>query len=171
MEIKQTTVEAIIEHLKTLARDSWSGNTGEERANQLEKFLNETLENYSQKLGFTKVEILMAIEGRRDYSAINYYQRANFPLLENVTVFANKEEYQAKCPSGQFTCPHCGGISTDPQECNSGRKIKEARKLKVCNWKSYGLFRTMGKGYQLVIKDTFLKDGTVYHIFKPIEIN
>lgn len=92
MEIKQTTVEAIIEHLKTLARDSWSGNTGEERANQLEKFLNETLENYSQKLGFTKVAILMAIEGRRDYSAINYYQRANFPLLENVTVFANKEE-------------------------------------------------------------------------------
>jgi hypothetical protein len=170
MPSTKNTIEGIMEDLKSTARDSWSGETGEERARNLESFLNETLENYSKVLGFTKLEILMAIEGRRDYSEINYYQRANFPLLENVTVFADKEEYREKCPSGKFTCPHCGGVSTDPQDCNSGRKIREARKIKVCNWKSYGFFRTMGRGYQLVIKDTFLKDGIVHHIFKPIEI-
>ena len=25
-----------------------------------------------------------------------------------------------------------------------------------CNWKSYGFFRTMGRGYRFIIKNTFL---------------
>lgn len=160
------TIVQIIEHLKQLAYESWRGRTGEERATELEQFLNETLDNYSEVLGFDRLEILKSIEARRDYSVMNYYQRANFPLLENVTIFESLEAFKNRCPSHEFICPNCGGISKDPETCDSGKVIKG----KECDWKAYGLFGTLGKGCQLVIKDTFLQNGAVYKIFMPKEL-
>lgn len=157
----------IIDDLKQKARDSWKGEVGENRAIELEKFLNETLENYSAFLGFDKLKIMKAIESRRNYSAINYYQRANFPLLSDIKIYENRDEFLKQCPSHAFICPHCNGISSDPNECNSGIKIEG----KLCDWKSYGLFGTLGKGINILFKDSFLKDGVVYDIFMPKELS
>lgn len=164
---ERLNMQQTIEHLKQLARDSWKGQTGEERAKHLEEFLDETLENYSSVLGYSKEEILNAMESRRDYSAINYYQRANFPLLQDVLVYQNREEFLKVCPSKEYICPMCEGISTDPNKCNTGLEMKKGE---ICNWKSYGLFGTMGKGASIVFKDSFLQDQTVYKIFMPKEL-
>ena len=61
----------------------------------------------------------------------------------------------------------CKGITTDYQECNSGKKMSKG---KICNWKSYGLFGTCGKGYTCLVKEGFLEHPKVYNIFKPIEL-
>ena len=77
-------------------------------------------------------------EDDRDYWYMNYYQDANQPLIdsENVFVFETVEELREKC-GNQFICPCCKGISTNPYECNSGKKVNK----KICDWKSYGLFQ------------------------------
>lgn len=160
-------MEVTIEKLKQEARNSWKGETGEGRAMDLEKFLRVTLKNYSEVLGYTEEEILNALEKKRSYSAINYYRRANFPLLEDVRVFKNRQEFLAQCPSKEYICPRCGGISKNPEVCDSGLEMAEGE---ICNWKSYGFFGTMGKGVSIVFKESFLEDQTVYNVFMPKEL-
>lgn len=161
--------EEIIEILKQKAREGWGGQTGEDRATELERFLRKTLINYSTILGYTEEEILVKIEGWRDYSAINYYQEANFPRLENIEIFETAEQLRQKFPSHKFVCPMCHGISTDPNTCNSGL-FMDKKKKKVCDWKSWGLFRTAGAGYRFVIKEDFLTRPIVHEIFMPVEL-
>ena len=161
--------EEIIEILKQKARESWGGQPGEDRATELESFLRKTLTNYSAVLGYTEEEILTKIEGRRDYSATNYYQEANFPCLENIEIFETTEQLRQKFPSHKFVCPMCHGISTDPNTCNTGL-FMDKKKKKVCDWKSWGLFGTMGAGYKFVVKEDFLKHPIVHEIFMPIEL-
>ena len=55
---------------------------------------------------------------------------------DDVFVFENAAELRAKC-GNQFICPNCGGISTDPYKCNSGKEVKG----KICDWKAYGLLQ------------------------------
>jgi len=141
-------------------------NDNERFAKKLE-WVKEMVKHYSEKLGFSELEILTAFEKRRDYWSANYYQEANFPRLDGVDVYENFEEVMKRFPSKQFICPRCNGISTNPYECNSG---KEMDKNKICDWKSYGLFRTLNGGYRFTIKDSFLEKPFVDNIFKPIEI-
>lgn len=93
--------------------------------------------HYEEKLGIPWREILKSWEDGRSYWFMNYYQDCNQPLIDSdkVFVFEDAQELREKCGT-QFICPNCKGISTDPYECNSGKKIKG----KVCDWKSYGLF-------------------------------
>lgn len=158
----------IIEKCEQLARESWGGQEGENRAKKVGGFLRETLANYSKVLGFSEDKIMHAIEERRNYCVNNYYQRANFPKLdENIKIYETKDDLFKECPSKEFICPSCEGVSTDPQQCNSG---KETSKGKTCDWKSYGLFGTAGKGYKFIIKDEFLIGGVVWDIFMPKEL-
>jgi len=159
--------ESLIEALKQSARESWHGEYGEERAVEIETFLRKMLNNYSQVLGFSEEEIFQKLESRRDYSAINYYQECNFPLLEEVEIFDTIKQLNEKFPSHQFICPCCGGISTNPTTCNSGKEVKKG---KVCDWCSYGLFKTMGKGYLFAVKQDFLTNPKVHEIFMPAEL-
>lgn len=158
-------MEQIIDKLKDEARRSWHGAEGERRAERLESFLRPMLAEYAAALGLAEPDVLAAIEGRRTYSAINYYQRANFPELSGVRIFANRAEALAAMPSRQFRCPACAGVSTDPYECDSGKKLKG----KACDWKSYGLFRTVGKGFRFTIREGFLEQPRVEEIFMPLE--
>ncbi len=159
-------MEEIINKLKQKARDSWGGKTGEDRAEALEKFLRKTLAQYSEILNLPQEAILKAIESRRTYSAINYYQEANFPDLKGVRLFDTLEDFTKAFPSRKFRCPSCKGISTNPYTCNSG---KEMTKGKICDWKSWGLFGTMGKGLWFTIKKSFLEKPFIGEIFMPIE--
>ena len=168
LNILNKTLEVIMEEICGLARLDWSGKQGEEDYQKMKEFLTVTLDNYEKNLGIPKLDILISIENRRDYNARNYYQRANFPLTEDIDVYDTMKDFKTKFPSGEFICPVCEHISTDPQECNSG---KEMSKGKICDWKSYGLLGTAGKGYKFIIKDDFLTRPIVWEIFKPKELS
>ena len=156
---------ATYEEVLQQARDSWSGETGERRARELDAFLKEMLNEYSIALRIPESVLFEGFEKARTYSAINYFQRANFPSLKDVRVFNTKKEVGAFLETKQFRCPHCKGISTDPQVCDSGIKVDK----KKCDWKSYGLFRSLGAGLRFICLETFLINaGPVHEIFMPV---
>lgn len=157
--------EYLIAKIRENRKGGWS--TDFRDTDETERFIRNMIKNYSAILGYSEADILRKIEGRRDYWSANYYQAANFPKLENVKVFETVKELQQTFPSHKFVCPACNGISTDPNTCNSG---KEMSKGKICDWKSYGLFGTFGKGYRFVVKEDFLNRPVVYEIFMPIEM-
>jgi hypothetical protein len=156
-----TDKEKLISELKKKTAEDFS----EKSAEELEVFLRKMLANYSEVLGYPEDEILTRLEERRDYSAVNFYQTANYPCLEDVDVLEDEAAVKVKLSSKQFKCPACGGISTNPHVCNSG---KELSKGKICDWKSYGLMGTLGEGYKFVVKSNFLNNPIVYDIFPPI---
>ncbi|WP_407330571.1 hypothetical protein [Enterovibrio sp. 27052020O] len=149
-----------LEKIKQLCRESWSGETGEQRAVDAEAFILGFLPSYAGLLGISQQQVLDAIEAKRTYSAVNYYQQSNFPSLDGVKIFDTKQAFAEAAPSKQFRCPSCGGVSSDPYECDAS---------KDCDWKSYGLFGTLGKGVRIVVKDTFLEHPRVHEIFMPLE--
>lgn len=114
------------------------------------KWVIDRANHYAEKLGIPAAEILDSWEKRRSYWYMNYYQDCNQPLIEadNVRVFNNVAEMLESIGENKFRCPLCGGVSTNPYECNSGvivSKIKDG-KDGPCNWKVYGLFGDLGKG-------------------------
>src|SRR5690606_20032443 len=115
-------MEQTIEKLKGLARDSWDGKIGEQRAIELEKYLREKLAEYSNALDIPQEEILKSWEEDRTYSAINYYQEANQPSIkaDKVKIFETVEEMLKAIGDEKFRCPSCEGVSTNPYLCNSG---------------------------------------------------
>jgi hypothetical protein len=156
MASKILTYEEIIEQ----ARSTWAGKTGDERAESVKNILDTRLENYSQKTGISKDEILIAFEKKRNVNTVNFYQTANFPLLEDVFVFETLDDFKKKFPSGKTVCPSCGKESTDPYECSQPK----------CDWKVYGLLGDLGKGIKVIIKDRFLENPVPINIFKPVEL-
>ena len=159
-----TTLEIITTIAASISERN-SPSLAAERIGAVQALLDRVLPEYSAVLGLTPDEVLAAIEAKRNVTAPNYYQDANFPKLDGVTVFDTPEAFIAAYPSRQYVCPACAGISTDPYECNAGT----VRDDKACNWKSYGLFGTMGKGLRAVVKSTFLESPRVHEIFMPVE--
>lgn len=105
----------------------------------------ERVRHYAGKTGLSAIDILNAWESHRSYWYMNYYQEANQPLIEaeNVHVFDTVEAFKESVGAPQFRCPKCKGVSSDPYECNASDD---------CDWKSYGLFGTLGKGSYVFIK-------------------
>lgn len=156
---------ATLEAIKQMGRDSWDGETGERRAESMEKLLTRVLPEYAAALDLSQDEVLAALERNRSYSAINYYQDAKLPPISEIPVHATLADFKALIPSRKFRCPSCHGISTDPYECDSG----VIRDSSPCNWKAYGLFGTLGRGYRCVVKETFLEHPVVHEVFMPVE--
>lgn len=135
----------------------------------------EICNHYAEFFKLDPVAVFQALEKKRDYSYPNYYQDANFPKLDGVTVYENMEAMkEAINPSLGFRCPRCNGISKDPYTCDSGVEIdygtKKKPKLGPCDWKSYGLFGTLGKGLRFTVREGFLEHPTVDSIFYPIAL-
>lgn len=156
-------MEQTIDKLKGLARDSWTGRTGEERAERLEKYLREKLADYSLSLSIPQEEILQAWEDQRNYSAINYYQECNQPSIKagKVKVFNTVDDMLKAIEDKQFRCPACEGISKNPYKCDSGKEISNG---KVCDWNVGGLFGDLGKGAHVFCKDKMRGET----IFMPV---
>lgn len=134
--------------------------------NDVKKVIDRMLPQYSAFLGLPEVEILRAIEGKRDYWSPNYYQDSKWPDLGgDVRVFKSQQEMMAAIGKMEFRCCTCNGITTNPYECNSGLEMEAG---KTCDWKTYGLFRTMGHGLRFTFKDGFLDNPKVDEIFMPI---
>lgn len=120
-------------------------------------------EHYAEKTGISPDEILDAWENDRSYWYMNYYQEANQPEIkgDNVRVFNTVEELLEDIGEMKFRCPACNGISTNPYSCDSGELLEHD---KVCDWKAYGLFGTLGKGANVFVKDKI----RVETIFMPL---
>ena len=132
------------------------------------KWAIDRAKHYGEKLGLPWEDILDAWERDRTYWYMNYYQDANQPLIQgdNVRVFDTVEQLKESIREPKFRCPMCGGVSTDPHCCNTGlNMVKDRRrKPKVCDWKSYGLFGTLGKGVTIYVKEKLRSE----HIFMPV---
>ena len=117
--------------------------------------------HYEHKIGATTHDLLNAWESRRNYWYMNFYNN-EIPRLDtsDILIIESKADFPDIAKDG-FICPRCGGVSTDPQECNSGKLMDP---INICNWKSYGLFRTLGKGITLFILEDYSSRG----IFKPV---
>ncbi|MGG6448264.1 hypothetical protein [Pseudobacillus badius] len=152
-------MEQTIEKLKEQARKSSSGETGDQRAEDLESYLRNKLREYSTSLNIPQEVILEAWEKQRDYSAINYYQEANQPSIDadNVKIFETVENMLKAIGEKQFRCPVCEGISSNPYKCNSGKEVQK----KPCDWKVYGFFGDLGKGIHVFCKDK-MKGETIF---------
>ena len=128
------------------------------------KWIIDRLKHYSHFTGINAVTILDAWEKDRSYWFMNYYQNSNQSKINNndILILEDAADFKRQFTRG-FRCPSCGGISTNPFNCNSG--IKNSNN-KICNWKSYGFFGTMGKGTYIFMKDKALGQT----IFKPLEL-
>jgi hypothetical protein len=126
--------------------------------------------HYADKTGLTPEAILDAWEKRRDYWYMNYYQDANQPAIEadRVRVFETVADLLASVGSSGFRCPHCGGVSKSPYECDSGVLVNlmnsKSRKKEPCDWKVYGLFGHMGNGIAAYVKEKMALEK----LFMPI---
>jgi len=121
--------------------------------------------HYSHVTDVPIVNILNAWEKHRGYWYMNYYQDGNQPKLHkgcNIFVYDTTLETAELLEKG-FRCPACGGVSTDPSKCNSGKKMSFS-KSGICDWKVYGFFGDLGKGAYIFIKEK--ARGT--RIFMPI---
>ncbi|MDW5418141.1 hypothetical protein R6242_16365 [Iodobacter sp. CM08] len=159
-------MELQIEKLKEQARESSSGQHGEQRADELERFVRKMLAEYTSVMGGDQGELLSALEAKRTYSAISYYQEANLPSLAGVRIFDNLQDLFKQYPSKQYRCPACKGVSSNPYDCNSGIQSKSN---KPCDWKAYGLFRTLGEGLRFTFREGFQENPRIEEIFMPIE--
>lgn len=121
------------------------------------------VQHYAQVTGLEASVILDACEKRRNYWYMNFYQESRLPRLDGkrVKIFATQAELQAAVGTQGFRCPRCGGVSTSHEECNSGLKIG---KNEVCDWKTYGLFGTLGQGVFVFVKEPVIWGD----IFTPI---
>lgn len=153
---KDMTIAEVIES----ARSSWSGSEGDRRADSVRAVIEDVCNEYSEAFGLTHDEVFEAIEAQRDYSAVNYYQRASFPALDGVTVYGDLDEFKATVNGQGFRCPSCCEVSSNPYECDAGD----------CDWKSYGLFRCMGKGHKVLVRSMFPERLKPDEIFMPVAL-
>lgn len=107
--------------------------------------------HYAEKTGLSTEEILNAWEQDRTYWYMNYYQDCNQPEItsDRVRVFETLDEFKASIGTQGFRCPHCRGVSTNSHVCDSGVVINKIK----CDWKVYGLFRDLGQGVTVFVKE------------------
>jgi len=119
--------------------------------------------HYEYKLGIPAGDVLTKWEEERGSgrSITSFY--GDIPRIDgdNVLLVNSKEEWDIIRQHG-FRCPMCGGVSNNPVECDTGCNMPGTDK--VCDWKAYGLFGTLGKGVTVVNGNSMLHGS----IFKPI---
>lgn len=123
------------------------------------------VKHYSEKTGLSAESILDTWEEERNYWFMNFYQDANQPMLDadHVVVFEDVGALRTKIGGKGFRCPSCSGVSKSPFTCDTGIETDNG---KPCDWKSYGLFGTLGKGIFVFVKS----EMKGHHIFKPVAL-
>lgn len=144
-----------------------------EAANKILRAALGISKHYADYLGISQEEVLTKLEEMRTsgkYSnwSPNFYNRSNWPRITQADIFNTREDFFKRFPSKKYICPACGGESNDPSVCDTG---KEMSPDKICDWKAYGLFGCLGKGYVFIIKEEFKENFRSKVIFKPKELN
>jgi hypothetical protein len=126
------------------------------------QWIADRAQHYAEKTGLDASDILAAWEGQRDYWYMNFYQESAQPKLDGdrVRVFETMADLQAAIDNKGFRCPACAGVSTSPYTCDTGI----ARDGKPCDWKSWGLFGTLGKGASVFVKSEIRGEN----VFMPV---
>ena len=133
------------------------------------RWIVDRAQHYAEETGLSAADILDAWEAHRNYWYMNYYQEANQPEIKGdaVRVFATAEEAQQSIGETGFRCPYCKGVSRSPYQCDSGKLVELMDHPGVefpCDWKSYGLFGTLGEGAHVFLKDQM----RVESVFMPV---
>lgn len=132
--------------------------------NYEEKFawVIERAQQYAAALDLPASDILDAWESARNYWYMNYYQESQQPKIGGgaVRVFDTVADLKTSIAKPRFRCPACAGVSNDPHVCDSG-VLKDGS---PCNWKSYGLLGTLGKGVFVYVKSELRGES----IFMPV---
>ena len=132
-----------------------SGSLCENKCEYCEKFkwTIDRAKHYAEKTGIPYLEILKSWEEKRDYWYLNFYQDCNQPKIKdgNVRLFDTMDDYRNSLGGKGFRCPKCGTETQSPYEC-------------ICDWKSYGLLGTLGKGITVFVKENM----AMAEIFMPI---
>lgn len=132
------------------------------------KWVIDRAKHYEEKTSINWNTILDKWEDGRTYWYQNYYQDSQQPELnlDGVYVYETKRDFSITLLDEGFRCPYCKGISTNPNQCNSGKLVKLMNKKgkKPCNWVSWGLMGTLGNGITIFIKETL----ELFHLFYPV---
>jgi hypothetical protein len=143
-------------------------DSGDNRAMPHFAWIIARIHHYADKTGVDAGELLTKWESKRSYWYMNFYQDANQPKLDDsVRVFQTLDELMRSLEGMGFRCPNCKGESSNPYQCNSGLKVKlinGGKEPETCNWKSYGLFGTLGKGVSVFV----VSELSVEHFFMPL---
>lgn len=158
------SMEQLIEDIVLKEEVGW----GRDRLLPMIEFIKARFTEYGEALGLNPLELLSGAEKRRNYSAINYYQEANFPTINRVHIFSNAAEAREAFGKEGFRCPACDGVSKDPYVCDTG--IKKDTKSGVCDWKAFGFFGCLGKGFTLTLRDQFADGARIETIFMPVAL-
>ena len=137
------------------------------RHDKVREVIDRVCNEYGEAFGIEPGDVFEAIESERNYWAVNYYQDANFPRLDNVTVYETLGEFQKAIDGKGFRCPRCKGVSPDPYVCKSGDEMEPG---KPCDWKSFGLFGCLDGGHTALIKSEFPKHAKPQTIFMPVAL-
>ncbi len=73
--------ERELEKMVTMVANEWAPDS---RCEQLKTFILLTLDLYEKRLKLDKRTIFMAMEAKRNYSAMNYYQEMNFGYIAEL---------------------------------------------------------------------------------------
>ena len=128
---------------------------------------------YGELFDIDPVEILLGMENNRKISIEGYYTESKFPTnKKHFIVFEDEKDLRKQTrPEMGFRCPHCKGISKHPYICDSGVKLvlmNSNGKKETCNWKSFGLFGTLGKGMWFTLKSVWPSNPVIDESFMPI---
>lgn len=122
------------------------------------KWIIERANHYAEIIGVTAEDVLEAWETKRSYWYMNFYQDSNQPRIDddlrNVRVFETVDDFHKSVNTQEFRCPRCQKTSTNPVECSQPD----------CDWKAYGLLKTLGSGVTVITK----KPIQSFHIFMPV---
>lgn len=137
-----------------------------DREERFKKTIIEICNEYAEFACKSPVEVFNAIENIRSCSYPNWYTRNKYPPIKDIMTFEYTSDLfrQIDYEKG-FRCPSCNGISKDPYTCDTGI-VKNYRD--VCDWKSWGLFGTLGKGLRFTVFERFLSKPYVDEIFYPV---
>ena len=137
------------------------------RRDAVRDLIADVCDEYSKAFGMTPAEIFESIEAQRDYWAVNYYQRANFPSLDGVTIYEDEDHLRRVIDGRGFRCPRCKGVTQDPYVCKSGEDMEPG---KPCDWKSFGLFGCLDGGHTVLMRSKFPEFVQPQTIFMPVAL-
>lgn len=105
------------------------------------KWAIDRAKHYAEKLGLNWEDVLSSWEEDRNYWYMNYYQDSNQPEIKDdkVMVFETVGELLQSIGEKKFRCPACGGISTDPYTCNSGKLYPRSFQSRLFKFKIWNI--------------------------------
>jgi hypothetical protein len=156
------TLAQVIEEIVSKEEKMWT----RERLQPMAKFLDERFTEWGEVLGRPAAELLQNIEGKRNYSAINYYQDSTMPSLKKVRIFKTQIELLESIGEKKFRCSACEQVSTNPYRCNSGMKAET--KSGICDWNVGGFLRDLGKGVNILVTEMMDEVPSPDLIFMPL---